>query len=257
LTQAGGTRYDLSMRNLKLTLCYDGTDFHGWQYQPDHRTVQGELEKAIKQLTGVSSPCNASGRTDAGVHALGQVVNFHTASRHSTETFRRALNALLPRDVKVHAVEEVPETFHATLSAISKRYHYVFDNGPFPDPFRLRTSWHVFARLDVAAMARAGQALLGTHDFRSFETEWPNRKSSVRTITDLAVARDGDVVTIEVEADGFLYNMVRAIAGTLMLVGAGKRPEAWVGDVLAAQTRVEAGPTAPPQGLFLVSVRYG
>lgn len=257
MTLPGWTRYDQSMRNLKLILCYDGTDFHGWQYQPDYRTVQGELENAVQRLAGIASPCNASSRTDAGVHALGQVVNFHTESLHSLETFRRALNALLPRDVRVLAVEEMPESFHATLSTISKRYRYVIDNGPFSNPFRLRTSWHIFTRLDAEAMDRAGRLLLGTHDFRSFETDWPNRKTSIRTISDLIVTRAGDVVTFEVEADGFLYNMVRALAGTLMLVGAGKRPETWVGEVLAAMTRIEAGPTAPPQGLFLVSVRYG
>lgn len=245
------------MRNLKLTIRYDGTDFHGWQRQPGLRTVQGELEAVLGRLTGSVPLCNASGRTDAGVHALGQVVNFETESRHSTATFLRALNAMLPRDLKVHAVEEAPADFHATLSAVSKRYRYVLDNGPFPDPFRLRTSWYVFRELDVESMRRAGRALLGTHDFRSFETNYPNRASSVRTIVDLAVSRlDDDVVTIEVEADGFLYNMVRAIAGSLVLVGTGKRPQSWLGAVIAAQSRVEAGPTAPPQGLFLLKVRY-
>ena len=244
-------------RNIALVLAYDGTDFHGWQRQPGLRTVQGELEKALTQLTGATPNCNASGRTDAGVHAIGQVVNFQTESRHEPATFVKALNALMPPDVRVREAREAPPDFHATLSAVSKRYRYVIDNGRVAaDPFTLRYAWHVYLPLDVAAMQQAGRALVGTHDFRSFETEWPNRKTSVRTITDLAVERDGDRVRVEVEADGFLYNMVRAIAGTLMLVGTGKRPEAWVGDVLEAQTRVEAGPTAPPQGLFLLHVRY-
>jgi tRNA pseudouridine38-40 synthase len=245
------------MRNIKLTLCYDGTDFHGWQRQPDLRTVQQALEEALEQLTGVHTATTASGRTDAGVHAFEQAVHFLTASRHSTETFVRALNALMPRDVRVLDATEMPQSFHATLDAKSKRYRYAIDNARIASSFQLRYSWHVPQPLDVQAMGRAGSSLLGRHDFRSFETDWPNRMSSVRTIMDLAVDRQGDQVTIEVEADGFLYNMVRSIAGTLVLVGSGKRPESWVAEVLAAQNRVEAGPTAPPQGLFLLVVRYG
>ena len=164
---------------------------------------------------------------------------------------------LLPHDVRVLAAEEKPQAFHATLDAKSKRYRYAIDNGTIADVFQLRYSWHVHPPLDAAAMARAGRFLLGRHDFHSFETEWPNRTSSVRTIFDLTVERSGSFVTIEVEADGFLYNMVRSIAGTLMLVGAGKRAEAWVAEVLAGESRVLAGPTAPAKGLFLVKVDYG
>jgi tRNA pseudouridine38-40 synthase len=244
------------MRNIKLTISYDGTDFHGWQRQNGLRTVQGVLEDAIHQLTGSRPPATASGRTDAGVHALGQVVHFLNSSRHSTCTFVRALNALLPPDVRVLGAEEMPQAFHATLDAKSKRYRYVIDNGAFADVFRLRYSWHVRRALDDHAMDRAGRFLVGRHDFHSFETEWPNRTSSVRTIFDLTVERTKSVVTIEVEADGFLYNMVRSIAGTLVLVGAGKRTEEWVADVLAAENRAVAGPTAPAKGLFLVQVRY-
>ena len=244
------------MRNIKLTLAYDGTDFHGWQRQPGLRTIQEHLENAIAQLTGTRPATNASGRTDAGVHALGQVVHFLTVSPHSNDTFVRALNAILPHDIRVLAAEEKPQAFHATLDAKSKRYRYAIDNGAIADVFQLRYSWHVHPPLDAAAMADAGQFLLGRHDFRSFETDWPNRTSSVRTIFDLTVERTGTFVTIEVEADGFLYNMVRSIAGTLMLVGAGKRAEAWVAEVLVGESRVLAGPTAPAKGLFLVKVDY-
>lgn len=244
------------MRNIKLTLCYDGTDFHGWQRQPKLRTVQQVLEEAVERLTGTRPVITASGRTDAGVHALGQVVHFLTPSRHSAETFQRALNALLPRDVRVLAAVEAPQAFHSTLDTRSKRYRYVIENARVASPFKLRYSWHVSHRLDSDSMARAGALLVGRHDFRSFETDWPNRMSSVRTILDLTVARHDDEVSIEVEADGFLYNMVRSIAGTLVLVGSGKRPEGWVAEVLAAENRVEAGPTAPAQGLFLLTVRY-
>lgn len=245
------------MRNIKLTLSYDGTDFRGWQRQPGLRTVQEELETAIESLTQTKANTTASGRTDAGVHALGQVAHFLTPSRHPTEVFARALNALLPGDVRVLDAKEMPQAFHATLDAKSKRYRYVIDNGPVASPFHLRYSNHVSRRLDVEAMNRAAEALLGRHDFRSFETEWPNRTSSVRTIFDLVVTRDEPFVRIEVEADGFLYNMVRAIAGTLVLVGAGRRPVSWVGDALRAEDRAAAGPTAPPRGLFLERVYYG
>ena len=244
------------MRNLKLVIAYDGTDFSGWQRQPDRRTVQQVLEEAIASLTGAMPTTNASGRTDAGVHALGQVVHFFTASPYSFEVFAKALNATLPRDVRVLSVEEKPQSFHCTFDAIRKRYRYVIDNARISDPFALRYSWYVFPRLDEAAMHRAGQALVGRHDFRSFETNWPNRTSSVRTIFALDVAREADRVTIEVEADGFLYNMVRAITGTLVVVGSGRRPEAFPREALQAQSRAKAGPTAPPQGLFLLRVHY-
>jgi tRNA pseudouridine38-40 synthase len=244
------------MRNFKLTLSYDGTDFFGWQRQPDRRTVQQVLEEAIGRLTGFESPTTASGRTDAGVHALGQVVHFYTASRHGPEVFVRALNAMLPPDVRVLDATEVPQSFHATLDAKAKLYRYVIDNGPVADPFQRRYSDHVFLPLDVPAMHRAAQALRGRHDFRSFETHWPNRTSSVRTIFHIAVSRMGRFVWIDVEADGFLYNMVRAIAGTLVQVGTGKWPESRIAEILAAEDRRQAGPTAPPQGLFLVRVRY-
>ncbi|MBX6314390.1 MAG: tRNA pseudouridine(38-40) synthase TruA [Isosphaeraceae bacterium] len=244
------------MRNIKLLLSYDGTDFCGWQRQPDRRTVQEVLETAIAQLTGHPSTTTASGRTDAGVHALGQVVHFYTPSRHPPEVFLRALNALMPRDVRVKGAWEVPQAFHATLDAKAKMYRYVIDNGLIADPFLRRYSWHVYPHLNEQAMHRAAQALVGRHDFRSFETHWPNRTSSVRTIEWIAVEREGDTVRVEVEADGFLYNMVRAITGTLVLVGSGKWPEGRVAEVLAAEDRAQAGPTAPPQGLFLVRVRY-
>jgi tRNA pseudouridine38-40 synthase len=245
------------MRNIKLILSYDGTDFRGWQRQPGLRTVQQTLEDAILALTQVKPTTTASSRTDAGVHALGQVVHFFTASRHRPEVILKALNAILPRDLRVLEVWEMPQAFHATLDATSKRYRYVIDDGPIASPFHLRYSWHVPRRLDIEAMNRAGAALVGRHDFRSFETDWPNRTSSVRTVFDLVVTRSDHLVWVEVEADGFLYNMVRAIAGTLTWVGSGKRPESWVGDALRAENRVEAGPTAPPRGLFLIKVHHG
>jgi tRNA pseudouridine38-40 synthase len=245
------------MRNLKLTLSYDGTDFSGWQTQPGKRTVQETLERAIGELTGAARVrVNASGRTDAGVHALGQVVNFYSDTRHSPDVLVRALNAHLPPDVVVREAAEMPQAFDANHDAKRKLYRYVIHDGPVPDLFLRRYYCQSRHPLDAAAMRRAALPLQGRHDFHSFETDWPNRMSSVRTVTHLSVNRFGDWIWIDVEADGFLYNMVRAIAGTLMNVGRGYWPEERVAEILNAADRVQAGPTAPAQGLFLVRVSY-
>jgi tRNA pseudouridine38-40 synthase len=244
------------MRNFKFTLAYDGTDFHGWQRQVGLRTVQQTLEEAIEEIVGSACTTTASGRTDAGVHALGQVVQFFASTRLEPSILMRGVNAKLSADVRVIEASEVSQAFHATFDTKSKRYRYQIDNGAVADPFLRRVAWHVPRVLDETAMHRAGQVLVGRHDFRSFETDWPNRMSSVRTIVDLSVARSSSRVLIEVEADGFLYNMVRCIAGTLARVGTGARSEEFVGQALAAHDRTKAGPNAPPQGLFLVSVRY-
>ena len=244
------------MRNIKLLLSYDGTLFSGWQRQPDRRTVQQVLEEAIGQLTGVLPSTHASGRTDAGVHAVGQVVHFFTTSKHAPHVFVKALNATLSADLRIKAAWEMPQSFHSTLDARAKLYRYVIDNSRIADPFQTRYAWHVYDALDAPAMHRAAQFLKGRHDFHSFETNWPNRMSSVRTIFHIAVNRMNDSVWIDVEADGFLYNMVRSITGTLVEVGRGKWSETRVAQALAAEDRREAGATAPPQGLFLVRVRY-
>jgi tRNA pseudouridine38-40 synthase len=244
------------MRNLKLVVSYDGTDFNGWQTQPGFRTVQETLEKAIGELTGERIRVNASGRTDAGVHAVGQVVNFYSATQHPPETLVRAINAHLPSDVVVRDAADVPQAFDANHDAQRKLYRYVIHDGPVPDPFLRRYCCQTRRRLDAAAMSRAAEPLHGRHDFHSFETGWPNRMSSVRTITHLTVNRVGDWVWLDVEADGFLYNMVRAIAGTLINVGRGYWPESQVAAILRAEDRAQAGPTAPAQGLFLMRVHY-
>jgi tRNA pseudouridine38-40 synthase len=244
------------MRNLKLTLSYDGTDFFGWQTQRAFRTVQETLETALSALTGERAHANASGRTDTGVHAVGQVINFYTASSHSTEVFVRALNAHLPPDVVVRDAVEMPQSFDANRDAKRKLYRYVIHDGPSPDPFLRRYCHQSRHALDAAALGRAAECLHGRHDFRSFETDWPNRMSCVRTITHVAVNRFGDWIWLDVEADGFLYNMVRAIAGTLMNVGRGYWPEGKVAEILEAGDRREAGPTAPASGLFLMRVSY-
>jgi tRNA pseudouridine38-40 synthase len=245
------------MRNIKFTVAYDGTDFRGWQTQPGLRTVQETLESAIAAVTGdESAPANASGRTDSGVHAVGQVVNFYTKSLLEPDVLVRAVNAHLPADVVVRDAGEMPQSFDANRDALRKLYRYVLHDGPVPDLFLRRFAHHVKRRLDDAAMRRASRALLGRHDFHSFETDWPNRLSSIRTITRMTVNRFGDYIWIDVEADGFLYNMVRAIAGTLINVGRGYWPESQVAEILNAEDRREAGPTAPAEGLFLMRVTY-
>jgi len=248
------------MRWLKLTMAYDGTDFAGWQVQPNGRTVQETLERAIYKVTGEQGRAVASGRTDSGVHAQGQVVSIATESRLTLHVLRRALNAELPDDVAVLSIEEAAAGFHATRDAVSKRYRYWLHDGPVREVLRRRYLWQWFIRLDEAAMHRAAQALQGTHDFTSFASLGAERTSNVRTIADIRVERGrgekADLITIEVTADGFLYNMVRAIVGTLVEVGRGYQPEDWPGKVLQAKDRSQAGMTAPPQGLFLERVDY-
>ena len=244
------------MRNIRCVLTYDGSDFSGWQMQPGLRTVQETLETAIDSLGGRPVRVNASGRTDAGVHAVGQVVNFYADLKIPSDKLVKAINAHLPADVVVRSAEDVPQAFDANRDARRKLYRYVIHDGPTAEVFLRRYCCRSRRRLDAAAMARAAAPLRGRHDFHSFETEWPNRLSSVRTITHLAVNRMGDWIWLDVEADGFLYNMVRAIAGTLMNVGRGYWPESEVAEILKAEDRTRAGPTAPAEGLFLMRVTY-
>ena len=244
------------MPNFKLTLAYDGTEFSGWQTQPDARTVQETMQAVFESIVGGSPILHASGRTDAGVHALAQVAHCHVATRLGPDAIRKALNARLPQDVSVKDAKLVPDEFHANKSAVKKCYRYVIRDGPTRDPFTRGHATFIKYHLDAERMARAASAVVGTHDFRCFETEWPNRRTSVRTVTRLDVGRLGEYVVIRAEADGFLYNMVRAIAGTLMQIGRGFWPEERMAEVIAAGDRRLAGPTAPPQGLFLARVYY-
>jgi tRNA pseudouridine38-40 synthase len=243
-------------RWLKLTVAYDGTAYSGWQMQPTLPTVQAAIETAWHEITREQLRVTAAGRTDAGVHALGQVVGLTTESTLSTADLHRGLNAVLPEDVAVVSVEEAPENFHATYDAHRKTYRYQIHNGRTPDVFNRRFVWHYPQPLDSERMHAAAQALVGKHDFASFESAGSERPDTVRTLFALDVTRTGDRITVEVTGDGFLYNMVRAIVGTLIEVGKGSRDATWPGEVLAQCDRRTAGQTAPPQGLFLVRVEY-
>jgi tRNA pseudouridine38-40 synthase len=219
------------------------------------------LDAAVEKITGQSTRTLASGRTDAGVHAFGQVVSVRTESHLAVDVWQRALNAVLPRDISVLDVTEVGQDFHPIRDVVRKRYRYVIHDGPVRDVFQRRYAWHyTYGRLDAEAMQRAALPLLGTHDFSSFESSGAERLTSIRTIFAFEIVRQAspqeDFITLEVEADGFLYNMVRALVGTLVLVGNGSRPENWPGEALAAKDRSRGGATAPPQGLFLLRVEY-
>lgn len=246
------------MRFFKLIISYDGKDFFGWQWQPKLRTVQGAIEQAVYEVCGQNVTAIASGRTDAGVHAVGQVVSFACETNIPASNWKRALNANLPDDVCVLDVQEAPFGFHATRDAVKKRYRYVIQDGRNRDVFARPYAWWLWRTLDEGAMNRAAQHLLGRHDFTSFETSGSSRLSTIRTILEISVERRlidwSEKVVIEVEADGFLYNMVRNIAGTLVEIGKGKQPEDWTRTVLAAKDRRTAGMAAPPQGLFLMKV---
>jgi tRNA pseudouridine38-40 synthase len=247
----------LTMQNLKFTIRYDGTEFHGWQTQPGLRTVQETVERAIAAITGEPRvKINGSGRTDSGVHALGQTFNVYTATYIPVDSFVKAINSKLPEDVALLDCCVVGQAFDANKDAVSKRYRYCINDTRIPDPFLRRYAYQPRRVVDHARMHTAAQAILGRHDFRCFETEWPNRMTSIRTIQDIAVTREGNQVWIEVQADGFLYNMVRSIAGTLYHIGRSYWPIEKMREILEGMDRREAGPTAPPQGLFLLWVRY-
>ncbi|MSR57474.1 MAG: tRNA pseudouridine(38-40) synthase TruA [Planctomycetaceae bacterium] len=304
------------LRNIRLTLAYDGTNYCGWQVQSNGPSIQAALERAIERLTGEKSAVLSAGRTDSGVHALGQVANFHTAFPMPPENFRPALQTKLPRDIVILDAREVPAEFHATFKAKWKRYRYLIDNTPVSLPFLQRYAWQLRRRLDAEAMHAAAQILVGEHDFRSFETDWPNKVTSVRTVMQVSVTRRGmwemwseenpetghrrtriadrrsapesgsrvggdaspaeplhlpafepqssggsvstdlPLICLEVTANGFLYNMVRSIVGTLVNVGRKKWSVSDVKTILEAQRRSVAGSTAPACGLYLVDVGY-
>jgi tRNA pseudouridine38-40 synthase len=245
------------MRNIKLTIEYDGTNYQGWQVQPKGPTIQGILEEKLGLLTGESIRLVGSGRTDAGVHALGQVAHFKTQSQMDARSIQRALNSLLPSDIVIQKIEEVEEDFHARKHSKSKVYEYRILNRNLRSPFHHGYAWHIPQRLDVKEMRKATQWLIGEHDFSSFRSVGTPTRTAIRRVirAEWKRGRDG-LIRFEIEANGFLKQMVRAIVGTLVEVGKGKMSAMEFQKVLESKERKKAGPTAPAHGLFLKEVKY-
>ena len=246
-------------RVLKLTVQYDGTDYVGWQRQASGMSIQALIEDALGPIEGRTVTVYGAGRTDAGVHALGQVCSFRLGATIDPATLARALNAVLPGDVRVASAEAAPADFHARFSATGKVYDYRIVSGPFISPFVRRYAWHLYPSLDVDAMRVAAQALIGEHDFTTFRGAGSEALTSVRTIASITWSGGtgpADPLTIRFEGNGFLRHMVRSIAGTLVEIGLGRWPASAMGEILESRDRTRAGKTAPPQGLVLVAVRY-
>jgi len=243
------------MRNIKLVVHYDGTNYHGWASQPETPTIQRTIEEAIEKLTGQTVKVNGSSRTDAGVHALGQVANFNVNSPVPTENFQNALNNLLPDDIAIADVCQMPDDFDAISDTVEKRYDYLINTAAVR-PVLAKNQWHRPGRLDTDKMNAAAKLLIGKHDFKSFASAADQRESSVRTITDCQVSQDRDIFKVSVAADGFLYNMVRNIVGTLVEVGRGRWEPEMIGTILEAKNRNAAGPIAPASGLCLMEIFY-
>jgi tRNA pseudouridine38-40 synthase len=246
------------MRNIKLILEYDGTNYHGWQSQAGSgaQTIQELLEHALKTVTNEDTKTFASGRTDAGVHAYGQVVNFHTQSPLPITAWVPSLNHLLPEDIRVLSSEEVPEQFHARYSARGKIYKYRILNRRTATALDRHFAWQVNLGLNLRKMRQASLYLLGKHDFSAFRGSGCAAKSPVRTLKKVQIRKSGDVIEIWLEADAFLQYMVRNITGTLVEVGLGRFKPGDIKEILKGCDRSMAGRTAPPQGLYLVGVHY-
>jgi tRNA pseudouridine38-40 synthase len=241
----------------KLTIEYDGRGFVGWQRQDNGPSVQAALEDAVKGFCGETVTSHAAGRTDAGVHALGQVVHIDLERETDANSVRDALNFhLRPAAIAVLEAEAVDQEFHARFSAIERRYLYRIVNRRAPLALDAGRAWFVTVKLDAEAMHEAAQALVGNHDFTSFRATDCQAKSPVKTLDELTVGREGDSISIALRARSFLHNQVRILVGTLRLVGEGKWDRGGVEQALAARDRAAAGPTAPPYGLYLAGVRY-
>ncbi len=244
------------MRNIKLTIEYDGTNFSGWQIQKDKRTIEEELETALAKILKEEVKVIGSGRTDAGVHAMGQVANFKTDKTIKPEELHAALNTMLPYDIVILNVEDVDEDFNARISAKAKHYRYVINNAKFPSALNANREYHYKYFLDTEAMQLAANDLKGKHDFKAFMAAGSTVKDTEREIYDIQVARLGNRVIIDVVGNGFLYNMVRIIAGTLIDVGSGKLDICVIKNMIETGDRNLGGRTVAPEGLFLVNVAY-
>ena len=245
------------MRNIKLTIEYDGKEFNGWQKQPNKLNIQGSIEAAIKQITGEDVELNASGRTDAGVHAWGQVANFKTESNLPIEKFPIAINTHLKRSIRIINAEEVDERFHSRLSCKRKTYRYIINNSEFASAIYRDLETHIPQKLNIEKMKKAIKYFEGEHDFKAFKASGTSSKSSVRTIYKAEVYEmPNNRIYIELTGNGFLYNMVRIIAGTLVDVGLEKINPEDISNIIKQGKRELAGKTLPPNGLYLLNVEY-
>lgn len=248
-------------RSFKLTIAYDGTDYAGWQVQPDQPTIQSQLQRALRIVTKQKVQVIGSGRTDSGVHALGQVASCRLERWRATPSdLMTAINNQLPPAIVVTHAIDAPDDFHAIRDALGKRYRYQLQLSGNRDAFMHRYHWHYKIPVEIEPMRQAAARFVGKHDFASFQASGAERKSTVRHVTDCQVIDQSTDqycrIAIEIHADGFLYNMVRNIVGTLIEVGRGKKSPDWIEGLIQARNRDLAGPTAPPQGLFLVKVDY-
>lgn len=246
------------MRNIKLLIEYDGTNYIGWQRQPSFQgqSIQGLVENALKKMVHQDVRLTVAGRTDAGVHALGQVANFFTYSNIPVERFPLALKGMLPEDIVVKEAKEVPESFHAQFSAQEKTYGYTIRTALLPSVFERHFTAHMPLSFNIKEMKKAGKLFLGTHDFKAFCSRGSFVKNFVRTISQAELTEDQEHIYFKVTANGFVYNMVRIMVGTLVEIGRGYWTAEEVLKILAGKERKYAGPTAPPQGLCLLKVRY-
>lgn len=244
------------MRNIKLTIEYDGKDFNGWQKQPNKLNIQGEIERAIEEISGEKVELIASGRTDAGVHALGQVANFKTNIKIPINKIPIALNTKLKASIRILNAEEVDERFHSRYNCKKKTYRYIINNSENGTAIYRNLEYHYPQKLNVEAMNEAAQSFVGEHDFKGFKASGTSSKSSVRTIYSAKVFKEKERVIIELTGNGFLYNMVRIIAGTLIDVGIGKIDAKNISNIIKSGDRKKAGKTLPPNGLYLVNVEY-
>ncbi|MDU2149562.1 MAG: tRNA pseudouridine(38-40) synthase TruA [Paraclostridium sordellii] len=243
------------MRNIKLTIQYNGKNYCGWQKQNDSLGVQGTIEQAIKEITSEDIKITGSGRTDAGVHALGQVANFNTESSIPIEKIPSALNSKLPKDISIINAEEMPLDFHSRYCAKGKTYRYMIYNNQYRTPIYNNISYFVKYDLDLEKMQKEAKSLIGTYDFKGFMSSGSSVKDTVRTIYDIQIIKQEDLIVIEVQGNGFLYNMVRIIVGTLVDIGRG-RINSDMSSIIESKSRSMAGHTAPAQGLFLKKVDY-
>lgn len=238
----------------KLTIAYDGTHYSGWQVQENAQSIQSLIQRALETVLRHPTDLTGSGRTDAGVHALGQTAHFDTEEKIDLGRLRLSLNALLPPDIRIFAIDPVTADFHARYSALSKIYHYNLHLDPVSDPLTRLYRHHVFGPFDLEKLKEGAQQFVGTHDFTSFANVKETEIDPIRTLMRLDLVEQPGGVRLEFEGDGFLYKMVRNITGTLLEIGAGKPRD--IGSILAARDRRQAGAAAPPRGLFLMEVRY-